>query len=47
MVLADIAFLKQQELENGDRAKWEADQAPRNVFTTRIIFRESDERGER
>ena len=38
MVLADIAFLKQQELENGDRAKWEADQAPRNVFNRiRII----------
>jgi hypothetical protein len=46
MVLADIAFLKQQEIESGARAKWEADQAPRNVFA-RIIFRESDERGER
>jgi hypothetical protein len=46
MVLADIAFLKQQEIESGARAKWEADQAPRNVFT-RIIFRETDERGER
>jgi hypothetical protein len=46
MVLADIAFLKQQEIESGARAKWEADQAPRNVIS-RIIFRESDERGER
>jgi hypothetical protein len=46
MVLADIAFLKQQEIESGARAKWEAYQAPRNVFS-RIIFRESDERGER
>jgi hypothetical protein len=47
MVLADIAFLKQQEIESGARAKWEADQAPRNVFSRIRIFRESDERGER
>jgi transposase len=27
IVLADIAFLKQQDIESGDRAKWEEDQA--------------------
>jgi hypothetical protein len=43
MALADIAYLKQQEIESGDRAKWEADQAPRGVFNRIRIFRERDE----
>jgi hypothetical protein len=48
MVLADIAFLKQQEIESGARAKWEADQAPRNTLTRIIrIIRFNDEGGAR
>jgi hypothetical protein len=44
IVLADIAYLKQQEIESGDRAKWEKDQEMgksldilREAFTTEAI----------
>jgi hypothetical protein len=47
MVLADIAYLKQQEIESGARAKWEEDQAPRNALTRIRIIRFSDEGGAR
>ena len=46
-VLADIAYLKQQEIESGARAKWEEDQAPRNALTRIRIIRFSDEGGAR
>jgi hypothetical protein len=44
MVLADIAYLKQQEIESRARAKWEEDQAPRNSLGRIRIFRERDGR---